>query len=377
VPDEQVTIINSHRRYSEVDTEQQKLFRKILDPVCEQQPNTVPPKVNHEYIDNLTYLELSRKLNRTSLQSLKDFCAPYVYTRIYLQLGSSEIDSCSIPSPVRGGNCVWYHMCVWPETVDRFISGAILNGLVWEADMLLLSHSILHRNPKGLVLDIGANIGQYTLIAALKGHVVFAFEPVPAHIEMLKKTAILNGIHDKVHFFRNGVGDYTAQTFININKDNKGGSTVDKLDSGEDETKTDPNNRFQDRVGIDLIRLDDVLPILDQLYPHLNITLWKADIEGYEARMFRGAVKLLAEKKPSKILFEILGKSFPRTKCDFRALFDSVNQLGYKIRTLNGILWTHKESKIFFEEFDSQDRLNQFSSDFLLEINTTNSIFIF
>lgn len=41
---------------------------------------------------------------------------------------------------------------------------------------------------KGIVVDAGANIGQYTLIAAAIGTKVYAFEPVPNHVRGLLLT---------------------------------------------------------------------------------------------------------------------------------------------------------------------------------------------
>jgi len=200
------------------------------------------------------------------------------------------------------------------------------------------------KNP-GIVIDAGANIGQYTLTAALLGHRVFAFEPIPQHVDMIKRSLALNGISDRVHVFRNGLSDYNARTHINFHKDNKGGSTIERLDSKVDETITDVRFIPGSRIDIDLVTLDNVLPIMNELYPNMHVVYWKADIEGYEPRMFRGAWRFIEHKKPPYITFEILGKSFNRTKCKLPNLFHALLKLDYTVKMI-------EEGGKFVEEGD-------------------------
>lgn len=74
--------------------------------------------------------------------------------------------------------------------------------------------------------------------------------------------------------------------------------------------------------------LDDTLADMKKYAPEKEIVFWKvtwqlslgkltymkADIEGYESRMFRGSVKVLDFYKPATIAFEVLGKSFVFTE---------------------------------------------------------------
>ena len=56
------------------------------------------------------------------------------------------------------------------------------------------------------VIDIGANIGYYSLVAAKKGAKVLAFEPAPEHFSQLKKNIALNNL-EQVHCFQKVVSD--------------------------------------------------------------------------------------------------------------------------------------------------------------------------
>lgn len=55
------------------------------------------------------------------------------------------------------------------------------------------------------VLDIGANIGAYTIYCALAGAEVFAYEPDTQNFELLKRNIALNHIEDRVHLFNLGI----------------------------------------------------------------------------------------------------------------------------------------------------------------------------
>lgn len=259
-------------------------------------------------------------------------------------------------------------MCTWPAETDSFVSKEILNGGVWEPKLVALARDVMKEKKKGILLDVGANIGQYTLLGAALGHTVIAVEPISEHVKMISLSAKLNGFQDRIHIFRNAASDYVSKSFINIHKTNKGGSTIDKLNSTEDETVTDP--RFYDKVEIDLFRLDDILPFYDEYFPDLDLIFWKADIEGYEPRMFRGAFKLIADKKPPFIVFELLGKSFARTQCSFSSLLPALRNLGYKIKNMEGNEWSDERIDSFASEYPTEYKLKKLSQDIVLEIDT-------
>src|SRR4051812_34350646 len=50
----------------------------------------------------------------------------------------------------------------------------------------------------GLVLDVGAHLGYFTLIAARKGAEVIAFEPNPQTLPFLHENLRANGVEDRV-----------------------------------------------------------------------------------------------------------------------------------------------------------------------------------
>jgi len=302
-------------------------IQNILRPLCEHVQDSTSPNIHEE-----EKMKMPEGFDFKNEEALNQFCYPYVYAKFQLKLGKNNEGQCAPESNIRGKDCQWYHMCVWNQTEDVYISSTIIQGQVWEEEMVNIAVEHINDKKTGIFIDAGANIGQYSLCAALLGHRVFAFEPIPQHVDMIRRSLALNGVSDRVHVFRNGLSDYNAQTHINFHKDNKGGSTIEKIDTEVDETITDPRFINQSRIVIDLITLDNVLPIMNTYYPSMDIIYWKADIEGYEPRMFRGAPKLFANKKPPFIIFELLGKSFNRTKCSLSNLLDALVQLDYTIK---------------------------------------------
>ena len=85
-----------------------------------------------------------------------------------------------------------------------------------------------------IVLDIGANIGYYTLIfAKLVGNSgkVFSFEPEPTNYELLQKNIMINE-YTNVDFFRKAVSNSNQTTKLFLDEKNKGGHTlIDKIDA--------------------------------------------------------------------------------------------------------------------------------------------------
>jgi tRNA G37 N-methylase Trm5 len=73
-------------------------------------------------------------------------------------------------------------------------------------------------NPKGfeikkddLVIDIGANVGSFSIFAANKGARVFSFEPDKKNFEMIKKNIHQNNFQNKIIAINKGVTSKTER----------------------------------------------------------------------------------------------------------------------------------------------------------------------
>lgn len=81
------------------------------------------------------------------------------------------------------------------------------------------------KNPK-VVIDIGANIGCISLVAARLGaESVYSFEPASDNFETLKHNVEINGFQDKIHCINLGVGK-PGETKLYIHPQNSGATSA-------------------------------------------------------------------------------------------------------------------------------------------------------
>jgi FkbM family methyltransferase len=105
---------------------------------------------------------------------------------------------------------------------DQFISARIQRRGSWEPFPTSIMLSLIR--PGDVVVDIGANIGWYTVALALKvGETgrVFGFEPEPENADMLERNVALNELRN-VRVFRCALADNTGTMDLVKSATNKG-----------------------------------------------------------------------------------------------------------------------------------------------------------
>ncbi len=108
------------------------------------------------------------------------------------------------------------------DPTDSIVSPMLLRDGYFEPYETTLIESVV--KPGDVVLDIGANIGYYTLIfARLVGEQgrVYAFEPDPTNFQLLKKNIRANGYHNVV-FINKAVAEVSEPLSLYLCPDNKG-----------------------------------------------------------------------------------------------------------------------------------------------------------
>ena len=149
------------------------------------------------------------------------------------------------------------------------------------------------RRPGWTVLDVGANVGYFALLAAHLGGArsrVFAFEPNPAMAALLRESILLNP-GATIEVVPAACGDRGATTTLSVSTDrhNTGLSTIARaLPTGAP-------------IDVSMTRLDSFCA--DRA---LSPDLVKIDVEGAELAVLRGAEGLLAgDDPPAHVICEV------------------------------------------------------------------------
>ena len=142
-----------------------------------------------------------------------------------------------------------------------------------------------------VVLDIGANIGLYTLTAAKHGDKVYSFEPDPLNFSNLKKNIEANGYKNvvavnKAVFDRSGTAHFSSYSKY-------------PLDRGNLHLITEHEEANQKHKTIDTISLDTFFSDKPK-----KIDIVKMDIEGSEFEALKGMKNIINANKNMKFFIE-------------------------------------------------------------------------
>jgi FkbM family methyltransferase len=158
--------------------------------------------------------------------------------------------------------------------------------------------------PGGAFVDIGANAGYFTVIAALRvgpsGRVI-AFEPNPSVRSRLARHVAMNRLTDRVTIVDLALADCSADgvpLFVSCWPENDGLSSL----TPSPETMRRGGLRADATVPVSVRTFDEWAAALD--LPRLD--LLKIDVEGAEAQVLRGMRETLERRPPQRIVCETL-----------------------------------------------------------------------
>lgn len=153
------------------------------------------------------------------------------------------------------------------------------------------------RNKRGTFLDIGANIGVYTLALSQFFDSTFAFEANPITHKILEVNVMLSNLQG-VQCICKGVSNQPRQAVLYMPSDgNLGWATL---------------NRESHSEGGEVAPINIELDTLDHLSSKFSfdtspVSFIKIDVEGHEAEVLQGAVGILNRWKPI-VVFEALNR---------------------------------------------------------------------
>lgn len=171
--------------------------------------------------------------------------------------------------------------------------------------------------PGDCVLDVGANIGVYTLLAASvigpTGKIV-AYEPNAESFDRLLENIQINGIQEQVDARRAAVGESRGSVKFHKKQD------VSNRIAHANETANEPD-AFEEVPCV----------VLDEECKDIPFVLGKIDIEGAEMMAFRGMTQLLRAGNPPVWLLELKDRLLRPFGTSAREVADLLGSQGYQL----------------------------------------------
>lgn len=153
-------------------------------------------------------------------------------------------------------------------------------GLPEFEDMAFVLHAL---RPGDLFVDVGANVGVYTMLAYHTGADCIAFEPAPLAYGALARNIALNNAAARVAARQEAVGSTRGSLHITTGEDCTNHVAVEG-DSGT--------------VEVPVSRIDDL--------PRVPLLI-KIDVEGFESEVLAGAERTLASPDLLAVIIETNG----------------------------------------------------------------------
>lgn len=208
-----------------------------------------------------------------------------------------------------------------------FINRLLINyNRTFEYDLLMRFMELVKDD--FVILDVGANVGLYSLLAGKYGNVnghTYAFEPQSNTFKNLKENIKLNNLTNSISAYNYACSDHDQMI---------------RLENNNSTAFHDYNDMFThisgavDEGDVQAVRLDGF--IANEGIEKIDFV--KIDIEGAELLCLKGATKMLKEHKPI-LFFEGYEKNCERFGYSLMELLEFIRSYDYKIKQVNSETW--------------------------------------
>lgn len=169
------------------------------------------------------------------------------------------------------------------------------------------------------VIDVGANIGYFTILAAQmvgEAGAVHAFEPNPRVAALLRQSVVLNRFEKRVNVTEKAVSAHTGSLRFFYPTDS--GNTYEATVVMRDDIALES-------LDVGCVSLDDYA-----LSKRIDrVRLLKIDVEGAELDVLSGAARLLSEIRPAAVICEFAPRS-DNPGQEWRALTEAFSACDYE-----------------------------------------------
>lgn len=188
------------------------------------------------------------------------------------------------------GSAVWtldrFWCCV--EDDDTAFTPNLVRDGFWEAWVTVWAQRQLRESD--LFVDVGANVGYYSLMAASLGCFVLSFEPNVGLHQYINRAAAASGLEDAIDLRSAALGERagTAQLFVPQGHSGAGSLVAHSEDAAE-------------TLAVSVVGLDEFVAENPR---YGRPRLIKVDAEGAEPAIWRGAQRLLSQSPETIVLLE-------------------------------------------------------------------------
>lgn len=225
---------------------------------------------------------------------------------------------------------------IYVDTRDLALSPPLLLEGEWEHGVTTFLLDLI--KPGMTVVDVGANIGYFTLLAAsLVGEkgIVYAFEPSPANFKLLQKNLIANWYTGRVRCFSIALLDQAGQRNLHMASSLPCNSSLFLAESAGAPVHLDETVRVTTKA------LDEIVQD--------PVDVIKIDAEGSEPFILEGMKVTLARSPGVQIVMEFNIQALQAAGKDPKEFLKRIETLGLKVRQLtwDGYVLEGKDVNLF------------------------------
>ncbi|XP_059147682.1 uncharacterized protein LOC131935306 isoform X2 [Physella acuta] len=204
-------------------------------------------------------------------------------------------------------------ICTHDAKEDVWISGAIQGNRLWEDDLMTYMMKVLREHPNMQLVDLGANVGEYTLMAASLGRHVVAVDILDSNIQLLQHSLKLSNLSHLVTVVKNAIyRDRSLKLGFKTYSGNIGGTAVVENSTAGDIVQS--------------ICLDDLIPLVKSKSVYV-----KMDIETSEHHALACGKEFFSSLDVKVIQMEWSGKTEQAAK----EIGEFADKFGYTTHVLS------------------------------------------
>lgn len=201
---------------------------------------------------------------------------------------------------------------------DEIITPMLVDAGIWEPEETQVLLTLLR--PGDVFVDIGANIGYYSVLAARavgrQGR-VFAIEPAPRNFRLLQRNLADNRCTQARAFAVALGARHGGHITLHLSTDNAGDHRIA-------EVRQEPSRH----------RVNVPLTTLDRLLPTTRVDLIKMDTQGAEARILKGMHTVLANNPRLTLITEFWPEGLQSAGTDALQYLQALRSFGFRAQLL-------------------------------------------